>query len=105
MAGKVCYPEQREQRSQHIPSNHCCPRRETELRPCYGSLAILLLILAPALVDAQVARSELENRYQKKQASAFLKNAIWERTLDAAKERARRDNLPIVAYFTRSYSP
>jgi hypothetical protein len=68
-------------------------------------LAILLLILAPALVDAQIARSELENRYQKKQASAFLKNAIWERTLDAAKERARRDNLPIVAYFTRSYSP
>ena len=78
---------------------------ERELRTCYGSLAVLLLILAPGLVDAQVSRSELENRYQKKQTSAFLSNAIWERTLDAAKERARRDNLPIVAYFTRSYAP
>ncbi|MEE2855879.1 MAG: hypothetical protein VX949_00640 [Planctomycetota bacterium] len=75
------------------------------MRTCYGSLAVLLLILAPGLIDAQVSRSELENRYQKKQSSAFLKHVTWERTLDAARERARRDNLPIVAYFTRSYSP
>ena len=51
------------------------------------------------------SNEELEKRWQKKQNSKFLKAVEWERSLESAVERARRDNLPIVAYFTRSYAP
>ncbi len=72
--------------------------------------AIALLALVPASFLAHPGAhaqdsGELERRWQKKQESVFLKAVKWERTLDSAVERARRDNLPIVAYFTRSYAP
>ena len=60
--------------------------------------------LSHPFADAQ-SNEELEKRWQKKQNSKFLKAVEWERSLEAAVERARRDNLPIVAYFTRSYAP
>ena len=70
-----------------------------------GCLALLLLVSIPTVSLAQVSQSELEKRWNKKQDSAFLKHVSWERTLELAKTRAQRDNLPIVAYFTRSYAP
>ncbi|MAW77179.1 MAG: hypothetical protein VYD70_09935 [Planctomycetota bacterium] len=70
-----------------------------------GWLSILLLLSIPAVSLAQGDRNELESRWVKKQQSPFLKLVSWERTLDSAKTRARRDNLPIIAYFTRSYAP
>lgn len=70
-----------------------------------GWLVLLLLLTVPAVSHAQVSSSELEKRWKQKQDAAFLKHVTWERTLESAKTRARRDNLPIVAYFTRSYAP
>ena len=71
-------------------------------------MACLVLVPASMLICPAVQAQnpeELEKRWQNKQDSAFLKAVKWERSLDAAVERARRDNLPIVAYFTRSYAP
>ncbi len=68
-------------------------------------LAILLLICGSAMLEAQVKKSDLESRWNKKQAEPFLKHVNWERSLKSAKERASRSNRPIVAYFTRSYAP
>ncbi len=70
-----------------------------------GWLVLLLLLTVPAVSHAQVSSSELEKRWKQKQDAAFLKHVTWERTLESAKTRAKRDNLPIVAYFTRSYAP
>lgn len=70
-----------------------------------GWLVLLLLMIVPVESNAQVSSSELEKRWKQKQEAAFLKHVSWERTLESARTRARRDNLPIVAYFTRSYAP
>lgn len=67
--------------------------------------SLLLVLLFPTFSIAQVDSVELEKRWNKKQQSSFLKFVSWERSLDSAKERASRDNRPIVAYFTRSYAP
>ncbi len=71
-------------------------------------MACLVLVPASMLICSALQAQnpeELEKRWQKKQASTFLKAVKWERSLDAAVERARRATLPIVAYFTRSYDP
>jgi hypothetical protein len=72
---------------------------------CTQWIAALLLVLIPSLSSAQGDQTALERRWKSKQAASFLKQVSWERTLDLAMTRARRDNLPIVAYFTRSYAP
>ncbi|MEE2883301.1 MAG: hypothetical protein VYD70_06200 [Planctomycetota bacterium] len=66
---------------------------------------LLVLLLLPCVSLAQGDQGELERRFKSKQASSFLKQVSWEQTLASAKTRATRDNLPIVAYFTRSYAP
>lgn len=71
-------------------------------------IALLALLPASFLISSDLGAQspeELERRWKKKQESSFLKAVKWERSLDSAVERARRDTLPIVAYFTRSYAP
>jgi len=78
---------------------------EADMLRCTRWIAALLLVVIPSLSLAQGDQTALERRWKSKQAASFLKQVRWERTLDLAKTRARRDNLPIVAYFTRSYAP
>ncbi|MGE4602378.1 MAG: hypothetical protein AAEJ65_05700 [Planctomycetota bacterium] len=79
--------------------------QEADMLRCTQWIAALLLVLIPSLSSAQGDQTALERRWKSKQAASFLKQVSWERTLDLAMTRARRDNLPIVAYFTRSYAP
>ena len=67
--------------------------------------ALLLTFLLVSPLAGQGGQGELERRYQKKLDAPFMKKVEWAQTLASAKERARRDNLPILAYFTRSYAP
>jgi hypothetical protein len=76
-----------------------------EVRLNFSWIVLLVWVLSPSPATAQGNVSDLESRWQKKQAAPFLKAVPWERTLEAAKARSSRDSLPIVAYFTRSYSP
>ncbi|MBC8260777.1 MAG: hypothetical protein H8E43_03020 [Planctomycetia bacterium] len=78
--------------------------RSNPLWLCWLLILMPVSLISTSMLEGQ-SPEELESRWKKKQESAFLKAVKWERTLDAAIERARRDNLPIVAYFTRSYSP
>lgn len=75
------------------------------MRLSFSWIVLLLWVLSPSLAVAQGKVSDLESRWKKKQAAPFLKAVTWERTLEDAKARSSRDHLPIVAYFTRSYSP
>ena len=62
----------------------------------------VFLLLCPGPARAE---SSLEEKLKKKLASAFLKNAAWELDYEAALRRAREQEKPIFAYFTRSYAP
>lgn len=66
---------------------------------------LLISTLFGSPLPGQVGSSELERRYQKKLQEPFMKKVEWATSLKAAKERAKSSNLPILAYFTRSYSP
>ena len=48
---------------------------------------------------------ELEKRYQEKQAKKFVQKIEWVTSLEQAKAVSKQKNLPILAYFTRSYAP
>jgi hypothetical protein len=63
--------------------------------------AVLLLGLA----TAASAQESMEQKRDKKLASAFLKKAAWITDYDQALAASKKDAKPIFAYFTRSYSP
>ncbi len=46
-----------------------------------------------------------EKNYQEKLQKPFVKAIPWENSLEEAKKKAAEKNLPIIAYFTRSYAP
>ena len=46
-----------------------------------------------------------EINLEKKLASKFVVNGNWLIDFDKAREKAKKENKPIVAYFTRSYAP
>ena len=70
------------------------------------SLSLLGCILPYLLAGTTVAQdtSEFERKYQKKLQSPFLAKAKWEHRLEEACARAKERNVPIFAYFTRSYA-
>ena len=77
-------------------------------RGALSTVLLACLFISPLFVSplaGQVGTTELRRRYQKKLQEPFMKKVEWAQTLDAAKERAKQSNLPILAYFTRSYAP
>ncbi len=75
-----------------------------------GLLALLVLVLAanavaPKVMAQGVNREGLKRRYEAKLEARFLKVLPWEHRLEDAMAKAKKKNLPILAYFTRSYSP
>lgn len=64
-----------------------------------------LVLVASGSAGAQTRSEVLRSRYEAKLASPFVSKIEWERTFSAAKERARTEKKPILAYFTRSYAP
>lgn len=66
------------------------------------SSGFLLLWALPLVAQSTDA---LERNYKKKLESEFLTRIEWKHKLDEATSEAREKDLPIVGYFTRSWSP
>jgi hypothetical protein len=66
--------------------------------------AVLAAILVASIGSAAFGQS-LEEKRDKKLASAFLKKAAWITDYDKALEEAKKTGRPIFGYFSRSYSP
>jgi hypothetical protein len=64
----------------------------------------LAAALAAGLGSAAFGQS-LEEKRDKKLASAFLKKAAWITDYDKALEESKKSGKPIFGYFSRSYSP
>lgn len=69
------------------------------------ALAGLIVAGAAAVSFAQDAKSELEQKYEKKVAEAWFTENGFTDDYEVALERAKEAGKPIFAYFTRSYSP
>ena len=69
-----------------------------------GCLAALTLWISPALIEGQDPE-KMQKNYDEKLAKAFAKVVPWQSSLAAAQKLAAEKNLPIIAYFTRSYAP
>ncbi len=70
-------------------------------------LVRVMLALAALLVTCPSVAQEndLEAEYAKKLEKKFAKSVDWRQEIAAAKKACREKNVPIIAYFTRSYSP
>ena len=67
-------------------------------------LTTLCVLLVCSVSQAQ-GSEEMEKRYQEKRAKKFVQKIEWITSLDQAKAISKQKNLPILAYFTRSYAP
>lgn len=65
-------------------------------------IALILALLAAPTQDPSPA--ELQSRLTKKLESPFLKAGPWMLDYEAALKKAEERNVPVFAYFTRSYS-
>ena len=65
---------------------------------------LLAAVVTLGLGSAAFAQS-LEEKRDKKLASAFLKKAAWFTDYDKARDESKKSGKPIFAYFTRSFSP
>ena len=66
--------------------------------PALGLAALLAF-------SSSVYAQSMEERFEAKMQSAFVKNAAWETDFDAAQKKAQAENKIIFGYFTRSYAP
>lgn len=64
-----------------------------------GVIGILLFALGMSTAQT------LEEKYQKKIETPFMKNVKWVQTYEEALKQAKAQNKLILGYFTRSYSP
>ena len=62
-----------------------------------------LLLAGSAQVGAQ--DGALQASYEKKLKKEFATKVTWERSLEAALARGKKEGKPIFAYFTRSFLP
>lgn len=75
---------------------------------CSLLLGAWLLLLSTGLAASEVSvpvDETLEQNYQEKLKKPFVSAIEWESSLEKAKQLAVEKNRPIIAYFTRSYSP
>lgn len=72
----------------------------------HRKLALAGILIAGLAVSA-VAQdpAALEDNYQAKLKKDFMKHIAWEQSYDAALAKAEKSNMPVLAYFTRSYAP
>jgi hypothetical protein len=69
--------------------------------------AAALAVAAPVLsAQGQVPdQDQMKAKYEAKIAEAWFTDGGWTVDFDAAKERAKKENKVVFAYFSRSYSP
>jgi hypothetical protein len=66
------------------------------------TVALLLSLLAPCVQNPPP--DDVKTLLAKKLQSPFLKSAPWMLDYDAALKKAAERNVPVFAYFTRSYA-
>jgi len=66
----------------------------------------ILAAVPAAPASAQETEQEaLRRKYEDKVSEAWFKDAGWSDDYDAVRAKAKETGKPILAYFTRSYSP
>ncbi|OUU23198.1 MAG: hypothetical protein CBC13_06260 [Planctomycetia bacterium TMED53] len=84
-------------------------RGTSKLSPLSLILGVLMILGSHSNSDANPIYSNDEDRmeknYQEKLKKTFVSAIAWEGTLEEAKKKALEKNMPIIAYFTRSYAP
>ncbi|MCB9917416.1 MAG: hypothetical protein H6832_03340 [Planctomycetes bacterium] len=68
-------------------------------------LSLAIGALAGGTLQAQNSQDELQKKYEAKVHESWYTSGGWIDDFGAAKERARKENKVVFAYFTRSYSP
>ncbi len=68
-------------------------------------LTVLLLLWLGGPQTASALDETLEQNYAEKLKKPFVSAISWESSLEKAKQQSAEKNLPIIAYFTRSYAP
>ena len=69
-----------------------------------GALGTTLLMPASAQRQ-QKSPEELRKQYEEKISKDWFKSASWSLDLEDSLARATKEGKPVLAYFTRSYSP
>ncbi len=79
------------------------------MKPTMTALALGVLglgLLMPATAQQTGPDvAELQKRYQEKVSKDWLTKADWSLDLEDSLARAKKEGKPVLAYFTRSYSP
>ena len=68
-------------------------------------LTVLLVLWLGGPQTASALDETLEQNYTEKLKKPFVSAISWESSLEKAKQQSAEKNLPIIAYFTRSYAP
>lgn len=72
----------------------------------YVPLAIAAIgLCATSVLAQQKSQEELKKLYEAKLEESWFKDGGWTVDFDAAKERSKKENKVVFAYFSRSYSP
>ncbi len=68
-------------------------------------LTVFLVLWLGGPQTATALDETLEQNYSEKLKKPFVSAISWESSLEKAKQQSAEKNLPIIAYFTRSYAP
>lgn len=69
------------------------------------ALVAFILLWLGSPQTATALDETLEQNYMEKLKKPFVSAISWESNLEKAKQQSAEKNLPIIAYFTRSYAP
>ncbi len=70
-----------------------------------AALAGLLMTATASVAVAMDETEELTKKYDAKVSEAWFTEGGWTDDYEAAKKQSQETGKPIIAYFTRSYSP
>ena len=77
----------------------------TEIASATRWLTVLLGVWLAGTSTAAAFDETLEKNYAEKLEKPFVSTISWESSLAKARQLSAEKNLPIIAYFTRSYAP
>jgi hypothetical protein len=67
--------------------------------------ALLIGMSGAVSAQPQYDPDQMKRSYEEKLKKEFMKKIEWERELEDALAKSKEKNLPVMAYFTRSYAP
>lgn len=70
-----------------------------------GAVVGMLMVGVAQAQYQQPDPATLEKNYEAKLKKDFIAKGSWEQSIDSALAKAKAENKPVLAYFTRSYAP